>query len=122
MRRRNCAIMMGRVRLNSKRAAFSISSAKEGSGAREREDAAVVAAMRAADLREGSLGREMWNLGLVVVVVVVVVVGGREGEEVIRVLVEAMIMLAMAVWYESGMDGWMDGVQILVVGCEDCGG
>ena len=113
MRRRNWAIMMGRVRLNSKRAAFSISSAKEGRGAREREEA-VVAAMRAADLREGSLGnrgREMWgrrwwwNLGLGVV-------GGREGEEEIRVLVEAMIMLAMATVLLSfcAMSGlWMEG-------------
>lgn len=97
--------MMGRVRLNSKRAAFSISSAMEGSGARERE-VVVVAAMRAADLRErslGSRGREMWgrwNLGLGVVVV-----GGREGEEVIRVLVEAMIMLAMAVASFSAISG-----------------
>ena len=96
--------MMGRVRLNSKRAAFSISSAMEGSGARERE-VVVVAAMRAADLRErslGSRGREMWgrwNLGLGVVV------GGREGEEVIRVLVEAMIMLAMAVASFSAISG-----------------
>ena len=96
--------MMGRVRLNSKRAAFSISSAMEGSGARERE-VVVVAAMRAADLRErslGSRGREMWgrwNLGLGVVV------GGREGEEVIRVLVEATIMLAMAVASFSAISG-----------------
>ena len=96
--------MMGRVRLNSKRAAFSISSAMEGSGARERE-VVVVAAMRAADLRErslGSRGRELWgrwNLGLGVVV------GGREGEEVIRVLVEATIMLAMAVASFSAISG-----------------
>lgn len=89
---------MGRVRLKSKRAAFSISAAREG-GAWEREK--VVAAAR----REGSwwglrnvgrdtLGRERWGWGLIL---------GAEGglEAVIRALEEAMIMLAMAAMLQA---------------------
>lgn len=98
MRSRNSTIMIGRVRLKSKRAAFSISSARDG-GAKERE----VAARREKDLRAeegerermcwslgslGILGREIWGVGL-----------GKGREEVgeMRGFEEAMIMLAMVV-------------------------
>jgi hypothetical protein len=90
---------MGRVRLNSKRAAFSISAAKEGGATAT----AVAAArdrdlMRVEDERVGSWGAlivilgsagswEMEGLGFVV---------EREGEGGTRVLEEAMIMLAIA--------------------------
>lgn len=91
--------MMGRVKLKSNRAAFSISTAREG-GAKAREEAA----RRERDLRvEGArdkiwsfenlrgeiLGSEIWRLGRSL----------GEGEMVetgIRGLEEAMIMLAMA--------------------------
>ncbi|PON81410.1 hypothetical protein TorRG33x02_227610, partial [Trema orientale] len=92
--------MMGSVRLKSKSAAFSISSAREG-GARARE----VAAARERDLRVederacnwvfeifGILGSEIWAreiLGLEAVAGAAME-GGDKGLE------EAMIMLAMA--------------------------
>ena len=100
MRTKNSTMIIGSVKLKSKSAAFSISSAKEG-GAKVKE----VAAMRERDLRVEVerdrswglvilriLGKEscgIWNLGLVLV-------GREEEERVMRGLEEAMIMLAMA--------------------------
>lgn len=90
--------MIGRVKLKSKRAAFSISSARDG-GAKAREEAA----RRERDLRvegtrdkswglqilrRGVLGSEICSTGTL---------GGGEMEETgIRGFEEAMIMLAMA--------------------------
>ena len=100
MRTKNSTMIIGSVKLKSKSAAFSISSAKEG-GVKVKE----VAAMREKDLRVEVerarswglvilriLGKEscgIWSLGLVL--------AGREEEgRVMRGLEEAMIMLAMA--------------------------
>lgn len=94
MRRRNSTAMIGRVRLKSKRAAFSISAASEGDAKAKEE------AIRERDLMvvvEGivrvfvSFGREIWNLGFGVVVVVW---SGSFGSGF--AFVEAMIMFAMA--------------------------
>ena len=100
MRNKNSATMIGRVRLKSKSAAFSISTDREG-GARVSE----VAATRDRDLSVeveslrswcfvifgvGSLGSVIWDmesLGFGVV--------ESEGVGGVKVLVEAMIMLAM---------------------------
>lgn len=98
MRSRNSTIMIGRVKLKSKRAAFSISTAREG-GAKASE----VAARRERDLRVegardriwgfgiltiGNLGSEIWRTGILGV--------GEMEETGISDLEEAMIMLAMA--------------------------
>ena len=97
-------MMMGRVRLKSKSAAFSISSAREG-GAKANE----VAARRERDLRVGMeeervwgfgreslrvgiLGRVMWRMGSLGEGVG----GGELVETGIKDLEEAIIMLAMA--------------------------
>ena len=99
MRTKNSTMIIGSVKLKSKSAAFSISSAKEG-GVKVNE----VAAMRERDLRVEverdrswglvilrSLGKEIcgaWSLGLELV--------GREVDErVRRGLAVPMIMLAM---------------------------
>ncbi|KAF5773415.1 hypothetical protein HanXRQr2_Chr13g0588341 [Helianthus annuus] len=90
MRKRNSAAMIGRVRSKSKSCAFSNSSAREGRGVAARVVAMVVAMVRVLG------GMEKENLGVRVVregmgVGVDLGVGG----EVIRVLEEAMIMLAI---------------------------
>lgn len=93
--------MRGSVRLNSKRAAFSISSAREG-GARVSE----VAATRDRDFRVEDERARIWE-GVIVILgsgiweteslgLVVVVEEEREGKAGIRGLEEAMIILAMA--------------------------
>lgn len=98
--------MIGRVRLKSKRAAFSISSARDG-GAKERE----VAARREKDLRaeEGERERMCWSLGSLGILgreiweIWGVGLGkGREEVGEMRGFEEAMIMLAMV---ECG--GWL---------------
>lgn len=102
MRKRNSAIMMGSVRLKSKREAFSISSASEG-GTKARElarttemvlkfDGIEKGLRDLGDFGRGSFGKGIWgreslNLGD----------GGMvEDEEVIKALEELIIMLAMA--------------------------
>lgn len=102
MRKRNSAIMIGSVKLKSKREAFSISSASEG-GAMANElarmtemDLRVDGIERVSrdlgDLGRGSFGKGIWvreslNLGD----------GGMvKDEEVIKTLEELIIMLAMA--------------------------
>lgn len=92
--------MRGSVRLNSKRAAFSISSAREG-GARVSE----VAATRDRDFRVEDERARIWE-GVIVILGsgiwemeslgLVVVEEEREGTAGIRGLEEAMIILAMA--------------------------
>ncbi|KAE8701594.1 hypothetical protein F3Y22_tig00110540pilonHSYRG00058 [Hibiscus syriacus] len=100
MRSKNWTIMMGRVKLKSKSAAFSISAASEG-GAKDKE----VSVKREMDLRVGIcwvfksfgvgiFGREscgiFWSLGFE---------GEEEATMVITGFEEAIIMLAMAsVW------------------------
>ncbi|KAL0311767.1 UNVERIFIED_CONTAM: hypothetical protein Sradi_5576000 [Sesamum radiatum] len=92
MRNKNSNAMMGRVRLKSKRAAFSISTASDdGAWASEK---VVAAARRAgswwsfANLGSGILGRESWGSGWGWNLILGM--GGME--EVIRVLEEAMII------------------------------
>ena len=99
MRKRNSAIIIGRVKLKSKSEAFSISSASEG-GAKANELARITEMDLRFDGRErisgdlGNLGRGSFGIGICGRESLVL---GDEGmEEVIRALEEAMIMLAMA--------------------------
>lgn len=96
MRSKNSAMMIGRVKLKSNRAAFSNSSAREG-GAKAREEAA----RRERDLRDriwgfeiclriGILGTEIWKEGSLGE-------GDMEDETRIRGFEEAMIMLAIVI-------------------------
>lgn len=95
MRNKNSAIMIGRVRSKSNSWAFSNSSARSGGG-EEREAAAMAAReVTAVEERErslvgfGSFGSfGIWGRGILGSL-------GRD-EELIKVLEEAIIMLAMA--------------------------
>lgn len=98
MRKRNSAVMIGSVRSKSKSAAFSISTAREGRGVAAMEAATRAAAARDLGVRE----REIW--GFVVAEMTGTETGGcgsgwcldlGVARDVIRVLEEAMITLAM---------------------------
>lgn len=101
MRKRNSAIIIGSVRSKSNKAAFSISSAKDG-GARASEVVKIgIRDLRVEEEKEriwglvnlGSLGSETWgSFGLIAIVVIVVVEAAAAG---IRALEEAMITLVM---------------------------
>ncbi|CAI9784944.1 unnamed protein product [Fraxinus pennsylvanica] len=109
MRNKNSATIIGSVKLKSKSAAFSNSSAKEG-GACERENEAA-ARMTETDLREeGVKERSWWGFGIMGRAILgrALILGLKEGivgVDVIGALdmEEAMIMFAISMFLLSSL-------------------